>query len=172
MQNNNQTFTDYVDEKLISPADLLEIMSVVLAKGGNMRIRATGGSMLPFIRNHDVITIAPLSQSKIRLGDIVAFINSKKEKNIHLRIHRVVKLISNGTFLIRGDNSSSHPDGIVPMDQILGKVIKIERDSRIIPFGMGFERRIIAMLSKQNFLVPFLNWIRRIKRIYRKRKQS
>lgn len=168
--NNNQAFTGNMDEKLISSLDLLEMMSVVLAKGSNIRIRAKGGSMVPFIRNHDTITIAPLSLSKIRLGDIVAFKNLTEENHILLSIHRIVRLLDNETFIIRGDNTSKHPDGLIPKNQILGKVIKIERDKRIVRFGLGTERRIIAILSYQDFLVPFLNCIRTVKRFFHKGK--
>jgi signal peptidase I len=131
-----------------------------------MRFRATGGSMTPFIRNNDILTIAPLTQRKIRLGDVVAFKNSKKENGFRLSIHRVVQILDNQKYLVKGDNISKHPDGVVSKNQILGKIIKIERDNQIVRFGLGPERHIIAILSKQNFLIAVINWIRRAHRIF------
>lgn len=137
-----------------------------------MRIRAKGGSMGPFIRNHDIITIATLTQSKLKLGEIVAFTNSKNENNFRLSMHRVVQLLDNENYLIKGDNTSKYPDGIVSRNQILGKVIKIERNNRIVQFGLGVERGFIAILSHHNLLVPLINWVRNITKFFRKGKRK
>ena len=171
MHSNGRTFTEYLDEKLISAPHLSEMMSLILARGNHVRIRAEGRSMYPFIRNLDVVTIAPLNRDKIKLGDIVAFTTSKKENSLRLSMHRVVQKLDEGCYLIKGDNTSQHPNDTVPLNQILGRVIKIERNNRAVRFGTGRERRIVALLSRSNILVPITDSIRKIKKIF-KRRQS
>lgn len=170
MQNNQANYTENLDEILISSPDLTVIMSSILAKGNQVRLRAKGWSMGPFIRNHDIVTIAPLTQKRIKLGEIVAFKNQSGDKNVRVSLHRVLQFMDYENYLIKGDNTGNYPDGIVSRRRILGRVIKIERNNRSVRMGMGVERRLIAWLSKHNILISFINSIREINTIFSKRK--
>jgi phage repressor protein C with HTH and peptisase S24 domain len=170
MGNRNGTFTQLLDEKLISSLDLSEVMSSILALGNQVRIRAKGWSMSPFIRDMDIITIAPLCKDSVKLGDIVAFTGEAGENSFRLGIHRVVQKLEDGSYLIKGDNTANDPDGIVPQNRILGRVIKIERNNRIVRFGLGRERFMIAQLSKRDMLFPIITSMRKLKQIIRKGK--
>ncbi len=137
----------------LSGSVVYEIMQAVLVKGMRFRFRALGFSMSPFIRNGDVITIAPLSESKPATGKMVAFIHPESGG---LTVHRAIGRKGNA-YLLHGDNITDHPDGLIPQEEILGCVVSIERDGRRIRLGLGPEGRLIAGLSRLGVLVPFLN---------------
>ena len=133
---------------LTGPA-LRDLLRDVLAKGLPFRFRARGGSMDPFIKNDDVITVTPFNEKGARYGDVVAFIDPSGDR---LVVHRVVR-VSKDCCLVKGDNSIL-PDGWIVWEQILGYVTHIDRLQRPVRFGLGVERRIIAFLSCYNFLIP------------------
>ena len=84
----------------------------------------------------------------------MAFVNPQTDKLI---IHRVIGKAS-GFYLIKGDKIFN-PDGLIPKENILGRVGKIERTNKNIYFGLGFERVVIAFLSRIRLLnLVFYIW--------------
>ena len=84
----------------LSGPGLLALMRPVLARGLPFRFRAGGGSMSPWIKDGDVISIIPLGPRSPILGEIVAFVHPA---SAHLMVHRVIARRS-GAFLTQGDN--------------------------------------------------------------------
>ncbi len=119
-------------------------MKDVLAKGLPFRFCARGVSMAPFIKDGDVITVAPFYHSKFKVGDVVAFVCRESGKLI---VHRVVAR-RDGLPFIQGDSIPEIPDGFVPLENLLGRVIKVERSGKQIRMGLGPERFFIALLSR------------------------
>lgn len=144
-------------------AGFTELLAAVLARGTPFRFQASGSSMSPFIRDGDVITLAP-APPRLLFGDVAAFVNPG---NNRLSVHRVVNR-GHHAYLIRGDNASE-PDGIISHADILGRVIHVERGGRRVRFGLGFERVIIAFISRLGWLAPFLVPIRFIFHLLSKR---
>ena len=134
----------------ISRAALLELMREVLARGIPFRFRARGWSMTPFIRDGDVVRVAPLRRSAPALGEVVAFIHPDAGEVI---VHRVIGR-RGASCLIQGDNAPSGADGFVPGENILGRVTRVEREGRVIWLGLGPERYLIALLSRSGLLLP------------------
>ncbi len=146
----------------ISSEDLQELMKDVLAKGANFHFRARGWSMTPFIRDGDVITIAPLSQEKLGLGKVVAFIHPASGQ---LAVHRVIgRDVS--AFMIQGDNTASQPDGLVHPRDVLGCVTRVERNGHRIFLGLGLERYLVAALSRNGWLDSILMQLRVLKKYF------
>ncbi len=101
---------------------LLGISEDLLSNGFDLRINTRGPSMFPLIGTGDKITISTIRNPKI--GDILVF-----RRDDQMVCHRLVKAFErNGTrhFQTRGD-SFFNPDEPVTADQILGRVIRIER---------------------------------------------
>jgi hypothetical protein len=147
-------------ELALSGPALVELMRGVLRKGAAFRFKARGGSMGPFIRNGDIVTVAPLGPGPLRVGDVMAFTGAREGD---LRVHRVVA--SDGDALIaKGDNVSG-PDGSIPPAQVLGVVRSVERDDRSIRIGLGPERGLIAILSRTGWLLHLLQPIRRLRQL-------
>jgi signal peptidase I len=86
--------------------------------------------MHPTIRHGDVITVEPVAPSRLKKGDIVLY-------RLHTGFiaHRIVTIKERDgfglTFLLRGDASTTCDTPVEP-EQILGKVVCLERDHRII----------------------------------------
>lgn len=124
-------------------------MGAVLAKGLPFRFRAHGKSMTPIIRDGDIITVFPFLSDPPEVGDVVAFV---KPETGNLVVHRVVAK-GNDHFLIWGDNITRKSDGRVPEDQLIGRVIRVERNGRQVKLGLGPERAAIAWISKTRVLL-------------------
>ncbi len=94
-----------------------------------VRIVLMGSSMFPLVRyNKDHVTIVPCG-GDLKIGDIVLFIN--QNRNLHV-VHRIWDIKDN-MVLTWGDNCA-YPDGWIPSELILGKVVLIERGKRrIVP---------------------------------------
>ncbi len=136
-------------DALFSGRALLTLIQAVLSKGKLFRFRAPGNSMHPFVRNGDTLTLAPIRR-RPRVGDIVAFIHPFRANVV---VHRVIE-VRKTACLIRGDAASPGCDGWVPFDRILGRVVRIHRETKAIFFGLGPERRLIAFLSARGWLLP------------------
>lgn len=120
----------------------IELLHAVHDKGAALRFRAAGSSMSPFIRDGDVITVSPLPSRSLRFGDVVAFVYQGTGR---IRVHRVIGKRT-GSYLLKGDSAPTK-DGLVPKDDILGIVTRIERDGRRVNFGLGPERLVVACLT-------------------------
>ncbi len=132
-----------------SPQQLfIDISTELLRHGKNVRFRAPGLSMYPAIREEETITVAPITPLDIKRGDILLYLAGKK-----VIAHRVVSIKrekSNSTtqstshtstqsptlnpqliFTLRGD-ASAICDEPIQEQQVLGKVISVERHGRNI----------------------------------------
>jgi hypothetical protein len=128
-----------------------ELMAATLDKNAYFRFTAPGFSMAPFIRNGDMITIAP---KQLRYGDVVAFVKPCCGK---LTVHRIIR-ISGAEYLIKGDNLAE-ADGLVPASSIIGRVVRVEHLGRQMRLGLGIERIAIAWLSCRGWLMPLVGTV-------------
>lgn len=143
---------------LIPNTHFAEIMLSVLAKHKPFRFQANGNSMCPFITNGDILTISPMNIKRACLGDVVAVYRP----GYHLFIHRVISL--RGDYIqTKGDNSLES-DGWYLVKEIIGYVSKVERKSKIVTQGLGYERKIIAFFSKIGVLITLINISRSIRK--------
>ncbi len=140
------------NEISFSSQALIELIESVLSKGASFRFQVKGFSMVPFIRDNDVVIISSICNSSIGFGQPVAFINPCSGK---LTIHRAIGKNSN-VYLIKGDTIFKI-DGLIPKENILGVIIGIDRKGRRVKFGLGPERFIIGLLSRVKIL-PLCFW--------------
>src|SRR4030042_2785426 len=80
-------FTKKREELALSSQDLEKLMRGVFDKGSSFRFKGKGYSMSPFIKDGDVLTIAPLQGSSPRFGDVMVFTHPTTGK---LVIHRLI----------------------------------------------------------------------------------
>lgn len=86
--------------------------------------------MYPTIRDGEPVTVAPVRASAIARGDVVLFRHGRR-----VLAHRVVGVTSSGRerfFELRGDAKVA-PDGRVDASAIVGKVVNVRRNRRVIP---------------------------------------
>jgi signal peptidase I len=135
---------------------LIELMSAILAKGRAFRFQARGWSMNPFIHNGDVIYVSSFQKKKPSVGEVVAYSQPTSEK---LVVHRLVRRLGD-KWLILGDNSIDAIGEQVPDSNLIGRVIRIERDGKKVWLGLGPERYLIALFSRTGSLMVVLAWIK------------
>lgn len=108
--------------------DIVTFFEELLQPGISLRIRVTGGSMSPFLRGGEILTIQKGSPDTLRKGDLIFF----KTKEHFSVIHRIVekKRREDDTYLFRTKGDAvSVMDEPVREHEIIGKVCKIERTS-------------------------------------------
>ena len=165
-RNDPMTGTDPPSQEWVAPAysqrgssrslsvpELVGLTREILHRGVPFRFSAPGTSMSPFIRDGDIITIAPCDPATCRPGDVVGFVRPPDSQAFV--VHRVVAL-EDGGCRIRGDNTRED-DGIIPYDCIAGRVIRVERAGKPVRLGLGPERYVIALLSRNGRLRYFLS---------------
>ena len=139
------------------PSDVFtDLLRASLEKGSLIRFQATGWSMSPFIKDGDLLTILPFNEKAPRIGQVVTFI---QPHDSNVLVHRIISK-HRQSCLIKGDNTPGRHDGLIPIENILGFVEKINRNGRDVWFGLGVERIPISLLSRINFRVPILTFVR------------
>ena len=90
---------------------------------GELRLRASGVSMLPTLLPGDLLLIRRASHDEVSGGDIVLY-----RRDDSLFVHRVLE--SAAARLITGGDSMAAPDPEGPIE-LLGKVTSVERNGRV-----------------------------------------
>lgn len=158
----NEAYIAEVKDFKFSSKQLTELIEAILSKGAVFRFRAKGASMSPFLKDGDVLSIAPCEPSSLRCGNIVAYCQKDENGNERLVVHRIIQQKESG-FILKGDNLSVSDQGIVCPDQILGKVIQAEREGAIVKFSITRADRAIAGLSRFGILRGVIQPVRYIK---------
>jgi signal peptidase I len=108
----------------------IELSTELLHQGRAVRFKAPGLSMNPTIKEGETIIIQPAAPSSVRKGDIILYSFERG-----FIAHRVVRILrkkgDTPSFIMRGDASDSS-DCPVSAPQVLGKVISVRREGRII----------------------------------------
>lgn len=125
-------------------------MSGILAGGRSVRFRAGGASMQPFLRDGDILLIAPLSRP-LRAGDVAAFTVPPVGE---LLIHRLIGA-RKGELRFKGDGVC-FLDPPVRRENVLGLVRAVERNGREVRFANRLGRKPAALASRFGLLSAVL----------------
>ena len=125
----------YLDDADVVP----ELISQLLQDGHLVRFRAPGKSMQPAILDGDCLMAEPIGPAAIKMGDIIVY-----QAEQRIIAHRVMDIgkgeiaqtqpaarMTHYSFILRGDASYSYDEPVYP-DQILGKIVCVERNGRHI----------------------------------------
>jgi signal peptidase I len=139
-----------------TPVDDLAAQS--LRRGNTLRLRARGGSMLPFLLDGDVLIVRPVPVAQVRVGDVICY----EPPAGGLCLHRVVARRERG-FVTRGD-ALTYVE-VVPDTSVLGRVVARERHGRCVALDSLAARlraRVIARLAPAlGRLLPLARGVRR-----------
>jgi signal peptidase I len=140
----------------------------ILNTGSGLRVKVTGKSMSPFLRDGDVVTIQKVPHASLGRGDVIFFRNGQGFPVLHRLIKK--RRASNGviTFQTKGDALVSF-DEPVAGHKVLGKVIKIEKKNsagRIINMESLHWRTVnyliaLILLAKSTICYPVLVHVKR-----------
>jgi signal peptidase len=128
-------------ESRMKGADFTDLSSEILKEGNSIRFKARGSSMLPWIKDGDMLTVQPITENEIRVGQVV-FYPSKGEKPV---VHRVLQIRFKGAkriLLTRGDASPKSEEQI-EASKVLGKVVRIHRGSKVIQLERNLWWRLV-----------------------------
>jgi signal peptidase I len=150
-----------------------EMIEETLNRGHSIRFSAPGDSMYPTICDGDLIAVEPIKPAAVMVGDIILYQHKSK-----VTVHRVMHILKRSErnsrsvlqgpqdrslsetleFVFRGDAAISDDDP-VSSEQILGKVVSIERNGRQIdPYHLRiklrYKTRRLASHIKRSFLRP------------------
>lgn len=164
---------DRIDNTKMFPSLIFDLLN----NGHEVKFRAPGYSMYPTILHEDVITVAPIEASAVKVGDIVLYRDQQS-----LIAHRVINILKRSEkksrsapqgpldrsvsptgaitstsetlrFILRGDARPACDDPI-NAEQILGKIVSVERNGRCIdPYSLKFKliryaRRLLSRLRR------------------------
>lgn len=111
----------------LSAPVIIELIEAVHDKGASFRFQAKGYSMTPSIRNGDFITVSPLAGLFPGRGDVLAFRHPEMPQ---LLVHRVLGRKMD-KLVMKGD-SCPIADGVIPAENILGIVTRVERRGKTV----------------------------------------
>ena len=133
-------------------AEMAGLVEELTARGASARFVARGGSMSPWIRDGDVVTVTPVTPggpaAPLRPGDVAAF---RRPGSGSLTVHRLVRR-SSGGWIARGDRLAGE-DGLVPDGDILGTVTKVERRGSEAYLPGGPAAVLLARLTRAALVV-------------------
>jgi len=141
------------------PAETLDALAAEsLRRGNTLRLRARGGSMLPFLLDGDIVVVRPAAAAGVRIGDVICY----EPPAGGLCLHRVIGREERG-FVTRGD-ALAYLD-TVPDVALLGVVIARERHGRRTVLDTSRARRrgrvIVAVAPVLARLLPLARGLRR-----------
>ena len=129
-----------------------------LRRGNTLRLRARGGSMLPFLLDGDIVEVRPAVAAEVRVGDVICY----EPPPGGLCLHRVIGREERG-FVTRGD-ALAYVD-TVPDVALLGVVIARERHGRRAALDTSRARRrarvIVGVAPVLARLLPLVRGLRR-----------
>jgi len=136
-----------------------EIVTDLLRSGYKVSFNAPGHSMYPTILANETVVVEPVKPLDVHRGDIVLY-----RTNGNIFAHRVRDVVKGGSsdegftiqslrFILRGD-AARLPDEPVTSDQVLGKVVSVERNGNMVnPYGL--RHKLFSWICR---------WVDRLKR--------
>ncbi len=133
----------------------------ILKRGKNLRFQAMGQSMYPFIKNGQIIVIQPMEPSALKTGDVVFFRN-KKSKSSYIA-HRLIAKQKDGVLITKGDARKDADEPVNP-NQVLGKVVTVEKSGRAVSLNNAHNQTAGWLISKLSATrIPYMRIYRSIR---------
>jgi signal peptidase len=147
--------TDKINHLSVDSDEFFVLSTQTLKMGASIRFTAIGNSMYPMIRNGDKLTIIPVLNRQIKLGDVILFTNKVGRP----LVHRVIKFEMDGEdqrMITQGDHTSQI-DGCIPKANVYGILSKIERQGQVINLSDPFYKflgRLIVWYLRSLYKYP------------------
>jgi len=136
--------------------DFCRLAGRLIAEGMNVRLKARGNSMHPWIRAGDLITVGPADPAQLKRGDVIVFESAAGR----LIIHRLVAVRAGEaglTLVTRGDAGAAN-DPPFGVGRIVGRVIEVWRGGQRVQVNgsaylwrAAFRRRVMAVWRRASF---------------------
>ncbi len=123
------------DSEIFASPDFHALEQEVLERGGSFRFRARGWSMMPFVRPGDVLVVERVDLARLCPGAIILYHRGGTSHVVHRLVRRVEK-DGRLVFIAQGDNKLI-ADAPILAEQVLGRVVGIEREGRRLRLDRG-----------------------------------
>ncbi len=139
-----------------------ELLADALRSGGVATLRVFGGSMWPWLRSGDVLSVRRKDPAHIHPGEIVLFLREGR-----LYAHRVIRRISHSgrAVLITKGDALPRADAPLADDELLGRVFRVRRAEREFALDSTQRRalgRAAALVTHSSrFWYPFARALKR-----------
>ena len=124
------------------PAEAINQLFINLWREGYaIRCLAVGESMSPSIKKGELLIVKPIALEEAEIGEIVAF--RRDESQSVLTTHRVIQKGKDGGrryVITKGDRNPYRDLPLVSSQELLGKVVGIERNGQVISLESPFYR--------------------------------
>ena len=112
------------------------LVTGIVQRGSAVRMTVHGSSMFPTLVDGDQTVIAKVEEEQIKKGDIVLVGGVKP------MIHRVVEVDRHAGQLITKGDAYNKQDGPSSINDVVGRVVKVERPPavKIKRFGLGLKK--------------------------------
>ncbi|NMC13055.1 MAG: hypothetical protein GYA34_09240 [Chloroflexi bacterium] len=118
---------------------------LICAAGSEIKLKVNGTSMFPCLKSGDNVYAIPEPINNLMIGDVVAVM---REHDIIT--HRLIKIDGNHIYC-KGDNSHI-PDPPVKADQIIGKIVAVEREGKRIAYDHRYWIKKNRTLGRLGYL--------------------
>jgi signal peptidase I len=104
--------------------------------------------MSPLIEINDRVLVKKVNSSEIKLGDIILFKNNGTSVT-----HRVIRFSrQDGRVLVLQKGDASNYASFIPSDDVIGKVITIEKNGKFLNLNSYQGRAINGFLGWENYI--------------------
>ena len=125
---------------------IIDIQAGLFQENGKGWFRIISGSMSPLIEINDRVLVKKVNSSEIKQGDIILFKNDGTSVT-----HRVIRFSSqNGSAKILQKGDASNYASFIPYDDVIGKVITIEKKGKFLNLNSYQGRAINGFLGWKN----------------------
>ena len=141
----------------VTSREFVDVAADILDNVPALRFRVSGGSMTPWVRDGDILTIGKVDPGRLRIGDVVF---CRRSGGTALA-HRLVRRTTGGRapfFVTRGD-ARWDEDEPFTAGQVLGRVSDVRRGARY--WHLDFlQWRVLALVWVRLFPVPqYVAWL-------------
>ncbi len=120
-----------------------------ISQNSKALIYTKGNSMLPMLKEGRDISVLVIPSGNLKVGDVVLYERPKNDNMLVL--HRIVKVVSDGKFLIRGDNT--YYDEPVTRENIMAVLEGFFRKGRYINCKESKRYRIYAFAQVRLYFI-------------------
>jgi signal peptidase I len=104
----------------------------------------SGPSMNPTLREPDLLQVVPYDGLRVQVGDVIYFEPPEGEREI---VHRVIRVTQDGIYT-RGDNNPTEDRYLLQTTDVIGQVVKAQRDSKQRRVAGGQRGRLLGYAAR------------------------
>ena len=144
-----------VSENTLKLNTAFNLLKESIDSGRLVEFEVISNSMLPLLRIDDKVIIDSIVPEKLKLGEIIVY-KLQDFLYVHRYIYTLKKPGRPFSLVTKADNRFNFDPYLVPINQLLGKVVAIKRQDTKINLESFFWKRINFFIGILSFLEAFM----------------